>query len=247
MALTIDTVVQNIWTGDYYRSTYPNVSVHDLMISSYRLDVDVTDEFELPVAMMPSAYNNSRDVLKPNTILAQILTNRNTGFGYVNVEKEILAAIDNPFSQTVGVCKIVDKKKPGSPIYYASKGLIMDEEFNVLMIATWMVKWINSEGSDAYVLHTPKLRIEPSCFTRETDSTLKFICNKMLKKCAGQCVHPNQNFPFINGWSERHLVSIRIEEIPEHLQVHHAKTPDITTSNEELRQLVLNNLQDLDL
>jgi hypothetical protein len=107
-----------------------------------------------------------------------------------------------------------------SNIYYVANGIILSQQFKPLMLASWGL------GSS----ETPILRIDPEVFIHQEDAMQRFIVKKILP-----CF-------LSSDFSEGSPKAI-IEECP--FNIRRVQFPDGSTSEEELRQIVADHVDDI--
>lgn len=132
--------------------------------------------------------------------------------------------------------------------YYATFGAIFDEDFNPVMMTMWKLEKLRKEESKRllYVPIKPLLWVSPKVFIEKSDTVQRYIINKIIptvlsfsriySPVSGGCLTRN-------GHTEAMTVSLVSESCP--FLFRSAHTPSISTSNKNLLDVALNNMDEL--
>lgn len=142
--------------------------------------------------------------------------------------------------------------KEGESKYYCSHGAIFDEDFIPVMLMTWEMEKVESSSADCpYKLKVlrPILRISPKVVLYKSNSVERYIINRILP--SSLALYHIYN-PYVRGCSKLELngygdksfkVKVIIENIP--FELKKPDTPSISTTNEELMKVALDNLEEI--
>lgn len=141
--------------------------------------------------------------------------------------------------------------KDGSNIhtYYGTQAALFQEDLKPLMICTWMMEQRqvkNSRGTRLVnFLVKPIIRVAPSFFLAKQDNVGRFVFKKMIPLLMQRLIYAPSlyNHPNFKHTDTTYIPSIIVESIP--FQLKKIDKPSISTTNEKLRRLVLDNLEDM--
>ena len=128
--------------------------------------------------------------------------------------------------------------------YYASRGLITDDQFNPMMMCTWQVVRMDTYNPCHYMFIRPVLHINPYCFIHQEDAVQRFISKKLPATALEMLLHLNAR-----GYTERLeqapdiAVKVVIDGMP--FPLVEPDTPSISTTSQELLQLANKYLEEL--
>lgn len=231
---------------------YNNRLVNSLSLDTnnvYRLNlvVDIKeDEIEVPVV--------AREHFE-SIISSKLLGN------YSNVEKLILSLYDNSSSQArrtfdsilrqifcstnyaKRLQKIVTNK---GEIYYGGKGIILDENFNPLLMCTLLSKVIDyEEVGKRSLYYRPVCYVHPKVFEEPTKLMNKGIITKLIPFYSNTEIDSPRYYSsvFIDGYEDK-KVKVVIDSFDKFF-VRPVKPTPSTCSNEILNECLVDNIEDI--
>ena len=233
--------------SNYGNSLVDSLSLDTNNVYKLNLVVDITkDEIEIPVV----ARTHFESV-----IYSKLLGDCN------NVEKLILPLYDNSRSQSrrtfdsilrqifcnthynERLQKIVTNK---GDIYYGGKGIILDENFNPLLMCTLLTKIIDyDEVGKRSLYYRPICYVHPKVFEEPTKLINKGIITKLIPFYSNTEINSpvNYNSVFINGYESK-KVKIIIDSF-DRFFVRPVKPAPSTCSNEVLNECLVDNIEDI--
>ena len=185
------------------------------------------NEFEVPIFAVPTVFSIGQAILSVDKIVLNIAEGEKFS-SYASLEKNVMEA----FRRSPLACdmrKICSKDKSRIVVYYAARGIVTDDNFDPMLIASWKVKKPPHSGSIECI--TPILRINPKCFVENSDTMMRFLAKKMIASAASASYLDRNNIQIIVG-----------NEMP--FQIRSAYQPKIDTTNEELRRLAIEGLNE---
>ena len=124
--------------------------------------------------------------------------------------------------------------------YYGLPGVIMDSEFNILMIMTFDIEI--KEDSVPFIFLNHNCRISPSVFLRQEKPIEKMIVKKVLPYCASHIVTHAADTPYHNPRQliddGRKTIRILVEDINPYF-IHSVTPPKMTDDTETIVQNIL--------
>lgn len=136
-------------------------------------------------------------------------------------------------------------KKDGEPQFYGSRGLILNEYFNIVAIQYWEVERDYKEGDreTKYYFKRPVLCINPTLF-HEPTTMERYITGKLLNKC---CAIPSVYSPYthyrsIVAYNSSYSIRIEIDESP--FVVRKVERPSVSTTNANLLEIAMAYVND---
>ena len=141
-------------------------------------------------------------------------------------------------------------KKDEEPTYYGTYGVLFDAQFTPVVMMTWEVlKVFNSESKKTkFRFIRPILRVAPYIVTNKDDSVQRFIVNKIIPAALYYKTHlpmviENGNFEAHSYTTGSFPVKVVIDNSPFHMRK--ISTPSISTTDKELLQVALDNIDEL--
>lgn len=133
--------------------------------------------------------------------------------------------------------------------YYVTCGAIFDENFKPIMMQSWEAKKALSDKATAYYdFLRPILRISPEVFINKSNSIERYIINKIvptalsLNFIGAPAAHGHDLFMGDN-LGKRFKAKVVIDKIP--FEIKSVNVPSISTTNEELLNIALDNIDEL--
>ena len=165
---------------------------------------------------------------------------------YKSVERAMKDNITS-HSSMGALIKTEAKKGHERVVYYVTHGLVMNDKMKPVMMCSWIInRQIAEDGTLKFKWVQPVLRVDPKVFIYKEDEMEKFIVNRMVKQCLEHKVAaPLSGYLPSCFEEERHFMPIRVEIFPNCFNTVPVKTPSISTTNDELKQAVLDNLEDI--
>lgn len=138
--------------------------------------------------------------------------------------------------------------------YYGTGGAIFNKDFQPVMLLTWQMQKVfdieeeNSRYLFRYRFTKPILRVAPEVFILKADSVQRFIINKIVPKLLNlsYVYKPDMRACselFLRNDYTRLVPKVEIEKCP--FEVKEADAPSISTTNEKLLDVALNNLEEI--
>ena len=166
---------------------------------------------------------------------------------YKTVDAAVRNGIEGGYSSTrLHRLPLVDGKA-----YYITGGAIFDEDFHPMMLITWEIQRKPNDSSIQkydYLFANPILRIRPDVVIHKRDALERYIVNKILPstldihRVCSPCILNNSRFS-LNDPLHSYKPKVIIEDIP--FLVKSPDVPSISTTNKELLNVALDNLEDL--
>lgn len=252
MASNLDRTMRHIFSfgGDWERSfANPANSINSR--SAYMEVTIDSPTFELPIFMAnvfspPDRrwlYSSEQleNYLKDGkgTIVAKLNTeNRYCNYSsFAAIMKEVL---EESFSRS-RLVRVVTKQGENLFEYYATLGAIFDSNFDPVLLCTWTIERYEDDGTFKCRLIQPIVRINPECFINRSNPIERFISGKFAQTALSITCNPPRTLT--NGKKYNNKVLVEINKIP--FKIKHADIPSISTTNEELIQLVKDNIDDI--
>lgn len=140
-------------------------------------------------------------------------------------------------------------RKNEEPPYYGNHGILFDAHFTPIVMMTWEVsKFFDTESNrDRFRFVQPILRVAPYIVTNKDDSIQRFITNRIIPAALYYKIHIpitvwDGNFKR-EGNNVLFPVKVIIDRFP--FPMKKVSAPSISTTDEELRQVALNNIDEL--
>lgn len=184
------------------------------------------DSFEMPTF----AFSSMRYAFVQQSECKAIVANL-CDFGYrvsyKSLDANIRAVLDSSFPQK-NLLKIVAGDKP----YYITQGIILDEDFNILLLMTWEVHR-NANADSPYHLTRPVMRVNPMVYRDKNNSMYRYIINKIVTS-AVQIPRVYDNMFEYNNY---YTIKIIVDTIP--FNITYTEAPSISTTNKELLDIAV--------
>lgn len=202
------------------------------------------DMMEIPVFAL-SVLLNAEGVqsIEQPQIIAANMQNMGYTFNYKSLDVNIRNALESSFSQ-----KHLIKIPLGNNHYYLTKGLILDDRFNILMVQSWLMQRIpykDTDDASRLKFAKPVLRVAPKVYENRNDAMSKYIINKIIPVGALISVtHPfTSKYQLIEtDLGHLYYVKVEIDDIP--FRIVDTETPSISTTNKELLDIALDHIDE---
>lgn len=216
------------------------------------MEVPITgDEFEIPVVAFMTfmeMVQNNKDLDHEAIVLS--LYSREEPLRYTTVDRYMRDVLVDDFKRN-RLLKCTAKGKDCVKTYYATHGAVFTEDFTPVFMCSWMMKKCYRTLEDGnleihYKFLYPIIRIDPGIYLSQQGTMEKFLIKKFTTLAlTDQVCTPQRYLPdrIIPGLSDRYIPSLRVEGSPFHIR--EACEPDINTTNEKLRQTVLEHVEEV--
>ena len=203
------------------------------------------DEFELPLFAF-STFQWASDTV--DAIVVSLST-KGCHSSYKSFERAMIDCLNEKYSSSK---LIVQDVKQGNDVirYYCTQGAIFDDEFNPIMICSLLIgKEINEDSGNPtgfYKYIRPVIRFSPKIFTIKGNPMERFMSGKLLNTFLADILPiPNDyNSPRMHRTSIFNKeAKVIIDKIP--FSVHSADVPSISTTNEDLLNIVASHIDEL--
>lgn len=207
--------------------------------------------FEVPVIAFQSFLHLVRHGLdNTSSEIVVELFSEEDDLRYVSVDRYMRDVLVDDYSCN-HLLKCMAKNGQNQVKYYGTHGAVFDSQFNPVMMCSWLMEKTVALDSDAgitykYKFLCPIVRIDPYVYLSQKDSMEKFIVRKFANQCIDNLRTPNVGIlvhEFTNGNGSLLHLSLRIEPNPFPITI--LSAPDINTTNEELRQVALEHINDI--
>lgn len=148
----------------------------------------------------------------------------------------------------------IPNPEAGDSPYYCACGTIFDKNFQPVIMVSWVVERVSTEGTEEKVwafkfrFLKPILRVSPEVFINKSNSIERYIINHIVPKTLAIGVRS----PAYNSWSNAfvgtlnsrsYIPQVIIDKIP--FEVKKVSTPSISTTNKELLNVALSNIEEV--
>jgi hypothetical protein len=203
------------------------------------LKVDLTEKrIEVPIFMRTLVANvifNNKISCKYNQAIYPLFSNRvSTRSTFDSVIKTFFTSV----SLLDRLCKNVSK----GDIFYGTRGLVLDKDFNILFLCTLMYDYI--QGEDIGYLDFDKLNIyiNPSVFLDNKETIPKGIINKLIPYYVSHDINVREEY------SRRNKIikpQILIEDVTNRFIVSPTKPVPGITSNDSINEFLINHIDNI--
>ena len=130
-------------------------------------------------------------------------------------------------------------------VYYGGKGIILDKDFNILLLCTIVCKKIEHRGEQVMSYYKPIIHVSPQVFLRGES----LICKSILKKIIPFYVSHNIDSITIHDYFRSDIPEgtkpqILIDDVSKFIENPTKPTPQ-KCSDEVLNQLLIDNVDDV--
>jgi len=209
--------------------------------------------FEVPLFYMPWFTKHLQDVCHADTenlhLVAPLLAFDNRYVRYKTIPSILAKQVFQSEFHKDGLLKIA---VPNSDVvYYGTHGAVFDSGMHPIFIASWKIRRKDKPSLDntfsQLVLQNPVIRISPQCYLERNDGVQSFIANKLLKtflesKVPIPCFY---TMPYLDKEDSFYRdVQVILENSP--FNITSVPNPSVSTTQQELRDVVIDNIQDLE-
>ena len=234
-----NTVVNNVANSE---TTLDN---HNVFNKLFIIDVS-SDEIEVPVFARPVVESVVEGKLEfPNTthtskIVIPMYVNTHTQLRRTadSIVCEFFSRVD--FNQRLQ--KVITNK---GEVYYGGKGIILDKDFNILLLCTIACKRMEYRGRQVMSYYKPIIHVSPQVFLRGEGLIEKSILKKIIPFYLSQNIGPVYTNPdFVSDIPEGTKPQILIDDVSKLIENPVKPTPQ-KYSDDVLNQILADNADDV--
>lgn len=234
-----DTVIRNVTNNE---TTLDN---HNAFNRLFVIDVS-SDEIEVPVFAESAVESVIRDKLEfpyvshVNKIVIPMYVNTYTQL------KRTADCIVREFFSGVNFDKRLQKVITNKgEVYYGSKGIILDKDFNILLLCTLACRRMEYRDRQVMSYYKPIIHVSPQVFLRGEGLIEKSILKKIIPFYVSQNIDPiRTNSGFVNDIPEGTKPQILIDDVSKLIENPVKPTPQ-KCSDDVLNQILANNVDDV--
>lgn len=236
---------ENLHAGYDYRSTRGSDIRQDIAYMTVPLSSDLMEVPSLALPTFGTSLPLRKCVDYPEE-LAIALTCKGARTTYKSMEAVVRDAFIARYN-THHLIKIPEAKDTTQK-YYITQGAIFDEDFNPMAMVTWEIQKVYSDNA-AFRLRfiRPILRVRPEIIINRSNSIERFIVNKLMTNALSlyriDIPSINGNNLFEDQYGQQFKAKVIIDKIP--FPVKKVDVPSISTTNEELLNVALDNIDEL--
>ena len=145
---------------------------------------------------------------------------------YVPIVRKSFGIMIKDLSIYRGVGALNQTKDKDGNIYYGCRGLILDSDFNPLVLTT-----INHKGEGEELVKTFTVRISPKVFLRDS------IMEKGIQKYLLEFCSSNQFISYLREWVQPNIIISN--DIDKFIQ--HSPIPNSINTNNDIQEFLINN------
>ena len=218
---------------------------HNAFNRLFVIDVS-SDEIEVPVFAKSAVESVVIDRLKfpyvshVNKIIIPMYVNTYTQSRRTadSIVREFFSRVD--FNQRLQ--KVITNK---GEIYYGSKGIILDKDFNILLLCTLACRRMEYRGRQVMSYYKPIIHVSPQVFLRSEGLIEKSILKKIIPFYVSQNIDPiRTNSGFVNDIPEGTKPQILIDDVSKLIENPVKPTPQ-KYSDDVLNQILADNADDV--
>ena len=234
-----DTVIRNVTNNE---TTLDN---HNAFNRLFVIDVS-SDEIEVPVFAESAVESVIRDKLEfpyvshVNKIIIPMYVNTYTQL------KRTADCIVREFFSGVNFDKRLQKVITNKgEVYYGSKGIILDKDFNILLLCTLACRRMEYRDRQVMSYYKPIIHVSPQVFLRGEGLIEKSILKKIIPFYVSQNIDPIRTNPgFVNDIPEGTKPQILIDDVSKLIENPVKPTPQ-KCSDDVLNQILADNADDV--
>lgn len=234
-----DTVIRNVTNNE---TTLDN---HNAFNRLFVIDVS-SDEIEVPVFAKSAVESVIRDKLEfpyvshVNKIVIPMYVNT-----YTQLKRTADCIVREFFSEVnfdKRLQKVITNK---GEVYYGSKGIILDKDFNILLLCTLACRRMEYRDRQVMSYYKPIIHVSPQVFLRGEGLIEKSILKKIIPFYVSQNIDPIWNNPgFVNDIPEGTKPQILIDDVSKLIENPVKPTPQ-KCSDDVLNQILADNADDV--
>ncbi len=202
--------------------------------------------FELPIFTLYSLVMANEDYTEKDTIVAELYSSDRTP-RYKTVGRYMQDILLKSYTM-YNLIKLKVEQGDNTILYYGTYGAVFDDQFNPVMLCSWIINKYQEDDRWKFKFIQPVLRIDPDCYLNQTDPIRKFIAKKMLDSTLNvyrvSSPSPRQIYssPFVSN-NERLPVKVEICESP--FIIKSTREPSISITDKELCEIARNHLEEI--
>ncbi len=164
---------------------------------------------------------------------------------YASMPGKIQDALSLPYStarcfRTERMLKIITGASP-TDYYYGAQGMLLNHDFFPVMMMSWVLEKVE-EGTDTkYRLTRPILRIAPEVINK-SDALRRYIVNKIIPTSLESTIRSPR---MLGLKAEQSCMRVKVEIDQNPFPVRRTAVPSISTTNQELLDIALENLDEI--
>lgn len=234
-----DTVIHNVTNIE---TTLDN---HNAFNRLFVIDVS-SDEIEVPVFAKSVVESVVRDKLEfpyvshVNKIIIPMYVNTYTQLRRTAdcIVREFFSGVN--FNKRLQ--KVITNK---GEIYYGSKGIILDKDFNILLLCTLACRRMEYRDRQVMSYYKPIIHVSPQVFLRSEGLIEKSILKRIIPFYVSQNIDPIWTNPgFVNDIPEGTKPQILIDDVSKLIENPVKPTPQ-KCSDDVLNQILADNVDDV--
>ena len=234
-----DTVIRNVTNNE---TTLDN---HNAFNRLFVIDVS-SDEIEVPVFAKSAVESVVRDKLElpyvshVNKIIIPMYVNTYTQSRRTadSIVGEFFSGVD--FNRRLQ--KVITNK---GEVYYGGKGIILDKDFNILLLCTLACRRMEYGGRQVMSYYKPIIHVSPQVFLRGEGLIDKSILKKIIPFYVSQNIGPVYTNPyFVSDIPEGTKPQILIDDVSKLIENPVKPTPQ-KCSDDVLNQILADNADDV--
>lgn len=202
-------------------------------------------EFELPTLAYLTLEHMLINNENADAIVVRLKTMGKDPY-YKALNRYMMDLLINNYEQNKLVRASIQQSNNSFKKYYVTHGAVFDDNFQPLMMCSWVVQRFKEEEKTKFKLIKPLIRIEPQCFLNKEDSMQRLIATKIPTLALSQTVFR----PYVNR-SLSALISVPPTELEVKIEIDHcpfvlkrSDVPSISTTRESLLQLAIDHIDE---
>lgn len=135
-------------------------------------------------------------------------------------------------------------KKDSDPVYYCTRGTVFDSSYNPVVLMSWRLKKVVVGFRTKFAPQEAVLRVSPLVFIQRGSSVERFIINKIIPAALSiSRIYPPTGVPSSVNITYNPKIKVEIAYCP--FSISQTDAPSISTTNEELLNVAIDNLDEL--
>lgn len=244
----LQSILENAYE-DSMKSRWYSGNIEGLNSKSVFMTVPIEDRFEMPVFALSAFSLNER--IGGKTPPDSIVINLNYK-GSRTTYKSLDANMRNTLNTGYLNARLI--KMPGigdsGRVYLTTQGAVFDDNYNPVMLLTWEMERVYVEETSEYKYKfiRPVLRVKPDVIINKCNAMERYIVNKIIPTALSlnyittPAIH-NTDIIITYYSSRSFKVKVIIDKMP--FEVRETDAPSVSTTNEELLKVALDNLEEL--
>lgn len=200
---------------------------------------------EIPVFALNSLYHTSQmvDITNKDALVIK-LEYKNHRTSYKSVDAKMREALATKYPQSK-LMSIPDGDRPNA--YFGTYGAVFSRDYKPIMMLMWEFKKVEVENTVKYEFARPIMRVSPSVVINKSNAIERCIVNKMIPAAlsARTIYFPYGTFPYIKRRNDDSdsPIKVIIDKFP--YDMRKVDKPSISTTNDELIKLALDNINEV--